>query len=281
MMWNIFSFETRDGLKLYGGLVKAKKRTKRLVIHLHGMTDFFFDGNLAPAIAQAATGAGYDFFAFNNRGMGSISLIGKKFHGTSMEIFEHCTRDIDAAIKKAHQMGYRKIVLSGHSTGCQKITYHQGLKKNPQVKALILLSPADDLNLFKKNLGKKFTQLLEEAHSMVEKNRGEEILSARFGTAMFSSRRFYHLLKENSTEGNIFNYEKPLKWTARIAVPQFAIFGSDEQYAVIKPEIMLEKLASSFTNKKSHTRLIEGGDHSYHGKEKKITQAVKNFLTTL
>jgi pimeloyl-ACP methyl ester carboxylesterase len=280
MIWNIFSFKTKDGLKLYGGLIKAKKATKKLVIHVHGMTDYFYDGDLVLAVARAANASGYDLMAFNNRGMGSISLIGKKFHGTSLETFEHCTRDLDAVIAAAHEMGYREIILSGHSTGCQKITYYQALKKKPEIKALILLSPADDLNLFKKNLGKRFPSLLEEARRMVERNRGTEILPPRFGTAMFSAGRFYHLLKENSVEGNIFNYEKPLKWSGKIAIPQLAVFGSEEQYAVMRPELMLEKLAAVFTHKKSRTRLIEGADHSYHGKETKITQAVKNFLTT-
>lgn len=281
MMWNIFSFETSDGLQLYGGLIKAKKRTKKLVIHVHGMTDFFYDGDLVLAIAKGANNAGYDLMAFNNRGMGSVSLINKKFYGTSLEVFEHSARDIDAALKYAVNLGYNEIIFSGHSTGCQKITYYQVLKHHPEVRALILLSPADDLNLHKKMLGRNFEKYLNEAKKLTQHNKGDTILPKEFKTPMFSSQRFYHLLKENSVEGNIFNYEKPLSWTAKIKIPQLAVFGSEEQYAVIEPRTMLQKLAQYSRHKKSKTQLIEGGDHSYHGREVKISQAIKNFLTTL
>ncbi len=72
MMWNLFSFETSDGLELYGGLVKAKKPTKSVVVHIHGMTDQFFEGRLVEAVAAASLTSGHDFFAFNNRGAGVV-----------------------------------------------------------------------------------------------------------------------------------------------------------------------------------------------------------------
>ena len=281
MIWNIFSFKTKDDLRFYGGLIKGKKKTNKLVIHVHGMTDFFYDGSLVLALAKSANISGYDLMTFNNRGMGVVSRIGKIFLGTSLETFEDCILDIDAALAEAKKLGYTQIILSGHSTGCQKVTYYQGLNKNLHVKSIILLSPADDLNFHKKLLGKKFIPLLEEVKKMVEKHQGDSILPSYFQTAMFSAKRFYHLLKENSIEGNVFNYEKPLHAIAKLSIPVLAIFGSEEQYAAMEPKKMLEKIAEKFTNKKSKTTLVKGGDHSYHEKEKQLTQAVKNFLTAL
>ncbi len=284
MMWNIFSFKTSDGLELYGGLIKGKKRTKSAVIHVHGMGDFFYKGKLPETIAQAANEAGHDFFAFNNRGMGVVSMIKGKFLGTSLERFEECRKDISAAITTLQKLGYRHFILSGHSTGCQKTAYYLATApadKKRHILSLILLSPADDLNFHKQLLGKSFSKLLKQTELLTKKFMGDTILPKEFKTSMFSAQRFYHLLKENSIEGNIFNYEKPLKTLSRIAKPVLAVFGEEEQYAAMSPAEMLKKIAETFTNKHSKTALIADADHSFHGEEKSLYRALKKFLTAI
>ena len=41
--------------------------------------------------------------------------------GTRYEIFEESIYDIDGAVDKAINLGYKRIVLLGHSYGCNKI----------------------------------------------------------------------------------------------------------------------------------------------------------------
>ncbi|MCX6733601.1 MAG: alpha/beta fold hydrolase [Candidatus Peregrinibacteria bacterium] len=288
MLWNIFSFKTSDGLDLYGGLIKAKKSQakhskaeKTIVVHVHGMTDFFYDGKLVETVAQAANAAGYDFFAFNNRGMGSVSLISKQFLGTSLEKFEDCTYDISGALQALRGLGYEKFILSGHSTGCQKITYYASEVKKFSIEALILMSPADDLAVQRKALGNKFEKYFNEAKKLVQDHNGDTILPSEFKTPMWSAKRFYHLFKETSVEGNIFNYERPITMTGKIKRPIMALFGSEEQYAVMSPSDMLKKIANSFADAKSKTVLIPGADHSFHGEEKALYAALRKFFTSL
>lgn len=285
MFLNIFSTKTSDGLTLYGGLSTGKKRTKKILVHVHGMTDYFYEGKLPETLGDAAHANDMDFCAFNNRGMGIVSLIDDGWYGTAMEKFEECIYDIDAVLNTLEKKGYTQFILSGHSTGCQKITYYQAKnekrKNKKNVRSLILLSPADDMNVQKKNLGKEFTKKVTEAKRLVETKKGDTILPESFRTPMFSAKRFYHLFKENSIEGNIYNYEKPLTWVKKIEIPLLAIFGSEEQYRVISPEKMLKKIAENTHNKKSKTSRITGADHSFHGKEKEVYLEVKNFLTTL
>lgn len=288
MLWNIFSFKTPDGLNLYGGLIETKKSQKKgtktsetIVVHVHGMTDFFYDGKLVEAVAQAANAAGHDFFAFNNRGMGSISLINKQFLGTSLEKFEDCKKDISGALSALQNLGYKKFILTGHSTGCQKIAYYAATVKKFSIESIVLMSPADDLGMQKKVLGKNFYKYLKEAETFVKNNKGETILPSEFQTPMFSAQRYYHLYKENSIEGNIFNYEKPITITKKINKPILAIFGEKEQYAVISPKNMLEKIAATFANKKSKTVILPNADHSFHGEEKPLYAALRKFFTSL
>ncbi len=288
MLWNIFSFKTSDGLNLYGGLIEAKKSQKKdkktsetIVVHTHGMTDYFYDGKLVETVAQAANASGHDFFAFNNRGMGSVSLIGRRFIGTSLEKFEDCKKDISGALLALHNLGYKKFMLTGHSTGCQKITHYAATVKKFPIESLILLSPADDVSVQKKELGKSFQKCLSEAETFVKNHKGETILPPEFKTPMFSAQRYYHLFKENSIEGNMFNYEKPITVTRKIHQPILAIFGENEQYAVISPKNMLEKIAATFAHKKSKTAIISNADHSFHGEEAALYGVLKKFLTSV
>ncbi len=288
MLWNIFSFKTSDGLDLYGGLIEAKKSQKRnkkdaktAVVHVHGMTAFFFEGKLIQAVAKAANSAGHDFFAFNNRGMGSVSLINKRFLGTSLEDFEGCKYDISAALTSLQKLGYEKYILVGHSTGCQKVTYYAATTKKFKIESIILLAPADDLAIQKDLLGKDFNAYLKEAEELTKNRKGDTILPPRFKTTMFSAKRFYHLFKDNSLEGDIFNYTKPIIMTGKIKQPILAVFGEKEQYTILRPKVMLEKIAATFTNKKSKTVIIPNADHSFHGEEKPLYSALRKFFTSL
>src|SRR3989338_3173895 len=127
----------------------AKKKTKTAWIHLHGMNDFSTSERFLDSLRNVALENNFAFFSFGNRGMGHISVF-RKFEkktvnyvtlGTSMEKFEHCIYDIDGAINALRKEGYKKFVLSGHSTGCNKILYYYSKTKNPSVRALVLLSP--------------------------------------------------------------------------------------------------------------------------------------------
>lgn len=280
MLWNIFSIKTADGLKLYGGLIQGKKRTKSVVVHVHGMGDFFCGGLLVEAVAKAANDAGHDMFAFNNRGAGLITRIGKGFFGTSLEKFEDCKKDISAALSELKRRGYNKFILSGHSTGCQKIVYYAANVKKFPIDSLILLSPADDLAIQKNLLGKKFQKCLNDSEKLCKKNKGDMILPREFKTTMWSAQRFYHLFKPKSIEGNIFNYAKPITMTGKIHQPIMAVFGEQEQYAVLPPQEMLQKISKTFIHKKSKTILIPNADHSYHGEEKILYRELKKFFTS-
>lgn len=143
------------------------------------------------------------------------------------------------------------------------------------------MSPADDLAVQKKALGKKFGKYFKETEKLVQNHKGDTILPPEFKTPMWSAKRFYHLFKETSIEGNIFNYERSITMTGKIKRPIMALFGSEEQYAVMSPSDMLKKISDSFVDRKSKTALIPGADHSFHGKEKALYAALRKFFTSL
>lgn len=273
----LIQFLTPDNLPLYGGLWLPKKKTNKCVIYMHGMTDFFYEGELMQAVKNAALKNNHGFFSFNNRGAGIITLVKQKFLGTSFEKFENCLKDIDAALKEMKKRGFKNFILSGHSTGCQKITYFQSKKKRKDVKGLILLSPADDLNFHKKVMGKRFKFSIEFTKNLIKTKRGDELVPKNFHTPFFSSARYYNLFREDSIEGNIFNYSKGLPILKHINCPIFTIFGEEEQFAAIPPKQMLQKIEKSAISP-IKTALIKNADHSFHGEEQNVERNISHWL---
>ncbi len=283
------NFFTKDGLDLEGFLFRAKKPTKTAWIHVHAMNDFSLDEKYVDSIKKIALKNNISFFAFNNRGMGHINVfrkIKKKetdfvMIGTSLEKFKECVYDIDGAINRLKKEGFKEFVLSGHSTGCQKIIYYLFKVKNNAVKAIVFLSPVDDITFDVKILGKKFKPAFELAKKLVKTGRGKEIMPLKYSSEYWSAQRFYNLYKKNSIEGDIFNYTKPLKFLKKISQPILSLLSSEEQFLAEPAKEMIEKINSVTVNALSDGIAFKGGDHCFRGKEDILEKLVETWIQKL
>lgn len=282
MFGELIKFKASDGVELDGILCIPKKKTKTALILVHGMTGFFYH-HIQTQLYPMAMRLGVAFFPFNNRGSGVVNRFsrwkGKRrtkfFGGTSFERFEDCIKDIDGAIALLRKRGFNSFILAGHSTGCQKITCYQARKQNRAVKALILLAPADDINLRKTQLGKKFDSSVKLAKRLVETKRGSEFMPLQYISYLFTAKRYYNIFKENSVEGNLFNYKKPLKVLKKINVRILAVFGRKEPKSGFTPKQMLQKIKQANSN--AAIALIPG-DHSFRGGEKQLRAVLSAWL---
>lgn len=280
----VHRFEAADGVQLTGMLAEPRKKAKTALIALHGMGGFFWDHALLQA-SDAARKAGIAFFSFNNRGLGMTNSLKKRtkttkkylLAGTSFERFEDCVKDIDGAIAFLRKQGYKRFILCGHSTGCQKITYYQSKKNNPAVKGIVLLGPADDRNSQDMLLKGKLQQCVRKAKQLMDAGKGDQIMPASCQPQLFSARRFYAIYEPKSTEGNLFDYTKKLTALSNIRCPVFAAFGKDEEFAVIPPRAMLERIREACRSKKSRT-LLAPGNHSFRGGEAGLIRALAGWL---
>ena len=158
------NFLATDKLPLPGLLFK-KNGSKKILISLHGNggSSVFYRPDKSQELANDAHKAGWDFFAFNNRGSGVTNKIkyyknGKYTRvwcGTSHELIADCVKDIDGAINFLKTLGYKEFALIGFSTGANKIcVYHYKKPRNPVTKNLIICG-ADDSGLNYNEFGAK------------------------------------------------------------------------------------------------------------------------------
>lgn len=177
------------------------------------------------------------------------------------------------------KVGYRKIVLSGHSTGCQKVTYYQSKTQDKKVDAIILLAPADDYNANKKELGENFLKTVRLAKNMIRTGKGDELLPKETKIFFKTAKRFISVADLKQVEAQLFNYEsKRLTYFAKIKCPIFVVFGDKEEYRTKPVTEYMKKLQHDTNSKNFGYAIIKGADHGFTSKEKETAKAIINWL---
>lgn len=277
---------TQDGLELHGLLFEPDKKTTNVLIHIHGWVGNFYENKFIDYIAEEAVSKGFAFLCFNNRGAGIIndfikikkSKIDYVRIGGSLEKFEDCILDIKAAVNSLSKKGYKKIILQGHSLGCQKITYYKYKVKNKRVKGLILLAPVDDVDFTKKQLKNKYKKALEIAKQMVKKGRSNDAVPKWMEFyPLLNAKMFLNIADPKSVSGKIFDYLGNFKEIKSINCPKLAVFGSEDKYQS-NPNGKLKILKENI--KDCDIGLVQNAEHGFTGFEKKLSKLIGNWLET-
>lgn len=284
----LITFRASDSLELQGFLVKSKKRTGKVVVHIHGLTGNFFRSATMKKMLPYYLSSGYDFFFTNTRGHGLITSMyrirwGKAKRvviGTTLERFEDCVKDLRGVANLLHSKGYKKIILQGHSTGCQKATYYMYKTKDRRISALVLLAPADDYNITKKELKKNWTKAVNLAKKMTASKKSDELMPKNMvNNEVTSAQRFLSRNDLSRVEARIFNYESEnFKEFSAMTLPVIAIFGSKEQYRTKSVKIYLEQLQKATQSKNFASVEIAGGNHDFKHHEAETAKAVVSWL---
>ncbi len=279
----LVNFYAKDGIRLSGFLV-GRKRAQTCAIFIHGMTGNFYGFDLPFLIADKLAKKDTALFTLNTRGHDMAARIygyknGKKIKlvgGTDFEKFEDSVLDIDGAIKIIEKKNFKKFILIGHSTGCQKVTYYQYKKRNKKVLALVLLAPCDDYNLHRKELGSKFAEVVKTAKTMVKNRKGNEVSVL---TSNFSAKRFLSVADTKNVEARLFDYDGKLDEFSKIKIPILAVFGSREQFAVKPVKTYLKMLGERTKSEYFESHLVKGAKHSFENHEEEVSNIVAKFIS--
>lgn len=282
----IAKFFTRDGIELQGFLVGSKSNVG--ILHIPGISGNFYENSFVDAEAEYAAKEKMTFLSMNTRGHDYVNELvkkdGKNFRiiniGGALERFEDCTLDIQAGIAFLRKKGCRRIILQGHSSGCQKIAYYQLCKKDKAVAGLILLAPADDMTIIKNMLGKEFGKTAEQAGKIVKAGQGGEFVPQRL-LKVISAQRFCSLSRETSIEARLFNYEGAMKEIGTLTVPLLAVFGERDMYLTRPATELLMVLKRKAARAQCETAVIKNAPHNFRGYEKRLVDVIDKWLGTV
>ncbi len=271
---------TEDGLRL--PMIHFNNNEKDIcVIFIHGMCQTILDNYFAIVCGNTLSKNNIGFLYEHNRGHSIENDIlmkdgSFKRYGCMYEIFEDCILDIDLAINKAKELGYKKFILMGHSYGCNKLIYYY-YKKHPNILGLILASAPDmvGLQLLRQ---KDYKTLIKEAKDNIDNGNPTKIISNLIEDYMYmSSGTYYNWFRENSNLDNLPVMGNSNNWYQfeSINIPILTFSGALETDNYLHLDLLKDK-ANSCNN--FEYKIIEDANHFYHNKESEISYLILNWI---
>lgn len=277
---SLTKIKTRDGKTLEGVVVLPKRKKRFALIWLHGLSSRFYSGQtLMKELSGQCQKSGIGYFKFNTRGHDIVAFGSKKFIGSAFEKFTDCILDIRAMIRFAKSLGFKNIILAGHSTGANKALYYVYKTRDRAVKKIILLGPISDIAADIKLKGRKWINEGLAIAKKLKKQKSRDMMPIRFG--IYTPSRFLSVLGYGSPE-DVFPYYNPKagwKELKSVKIPLAVILGSRDEY-LDRPA---KKLLNIFADKTVATTdfsgiIIKGASHGFQKKEKELTNTLLSFI---
>ena len=271
---------TEDGLKL--PMVHFESSKKDIcVICIHGMCGTIIDNFFATVWGKELSKNNIGFIYAHNRGHSienDIVMKDGSFKrcGCMYEIFEDSIYDIDLAIKVAKDKGYKRIILLGHSYGCNKVIYYY-YKKRPDILGIIFASAPDMIGSHI-SAQPDYNDLLNEAKNNIDNGEPTKLLHKMIEDYMYmSSQTYYNWFNKESNLNNLPVIKNDNHWNQfeTIDIPIFTFSGSNEEEYYLKLNLLKEK-AINCNN--FEYKIINDTGHTYKNKEKEIANLIINWI---
>ena len=271
---------TRDGLRL--PMIHFESNKKDIcVICIHGMCGTIIDNYFATVWGKLLAKNDIGFIYEHNRGHSienDIVMKDGSFKrcGCMYEIFEDCIYDIDLAIQTAKEKGYKRIILLGHSLGCNKVIYYY-YKKHPNILGIILASAPDMIGSHLL-IEPDYEELLKEAKENIDKNQPTKLLHKMIEDYMYmSSQTYYNWFHKNSNLNNLPIISNPKNWEQleTIDVPILTFSGSKDEDYYLHLDLLKEKATNC---KNFEYQIIENTGHTYQEKELETGTLILNWI---
>lgn len=287
---------TKDGLELFGIYWNAKKKDICTIL-IHGMSGNIIENYFAEMLGEELSKNNIGFIYGHNRGYSHINdiktrRIGKdgsnitKRYGAAYEKFDEGIYDVQLWIDKAKLLCYKKIILMGHSLGCNKTIHFLSKRKDKAITGLILASPPDMVGLAKlKKYQPNYSEMVAEARKNVESNEPRKLLQSMLWNWYYiSSETFLNLFVDHCPADNLPILRNPDKFgeLAKIEVPILALFGEKDDSLIHSPKqdlYIIQKKAVSCP--KFNKKIIKGASHVYGNKERELAKTVTDWIKSL
>jgi pimeloyl-ACP methyl ester carboxylesterase len=146
-----------------------------LIIGDHGSGDSYAK-QPQDFLAKGLAAKGYAFLSINDRAHDE--------HVNTANFYE-IARDVDAAVYTGRALGYKTLVLEGHSLGTIHMAFYASLNWEPDIKAVLLLSPFSNLPWKSRNVliqdDASYAKLVEESIAALRSGTADAVLPDKMG----------------------------------------------------------------------------------------------------
>jgi len=285
MKYPIVQIKTADNINLHGLFIESEK-SQAIFIHTHGTASNFYEENFIKYLVEALVASGISLLSMNNRGAGVYDAYQKT--GAAVEIFEDCLLDLDAVVEFAIEKGYRKIILSGHSLGTEKVVYYMAKGKyRTKISGVVLLAPATSpgSHIYSDNYQpseierQNVEKLMREAQALIAAGKGDDFMnrSAYAGIMPKSALSFANTFNADAEISLALPFHAgKLELYRTISVPTFVAIGDEHEYTAIPPIEALKLMESE--NPLTKTHQFKNCDHDFSGHEGELANYITRFM---
>ncbi len=279
----LITFETPKSYVLQGAWL-GKSRAKTVYIFLHGLTGNLFSRS---DTAFELTKSGAVCLMFNNRGHDHVTRLRQKsktadevLGGAAHEIFTDSRDDIAGAVAFARSRGAKRIILVGHSTGCQKAIWYLAGKPAREVTGAVLLAPLSDYASMKAALAPVEYAKLRAKVELLAKKDSRTIVPQGWlpFPSLTDAQRWLSLYTPESKE-EIFTYASGRTPTTlrKTSVPLLALFASDDEYADRPAKELAAWFSAARPKQPIDARVVVAPNHGFSGRAKALAKLISRW----
>lgn len=206
---------------------------------------------------------------------------GKQRHaGTFNDDFNMVYEDVESYVKYAkEEMGFKNIILAGHSLGSNKIIHYLGNTPDDIVDYFIVSSPVDIMHWSK--VMPNIDICFETAKSWVESGRGDDILPFMFGgfSPMTAKTVLGFYNADNLKNCPVLSGDGETDSLYNIKCEGSFVIGSKDSVTGDSPKGFMETL-NSWTRYPEHNQVIEveNASHIFYGKHKEYANVILDCI---
>lgn len=283
----IISIQTPRGLILKGAMW-GDTSMNTVVIMMSGICSNVFQNELLPEagkvlskngiafIAGQATDA-FSFISYSNTKTGKQTTT-----GVVTDDFSMAYEDVESYVKYAKDLGFKKIILAGHSLGSNRVIHYLANTTDEYVDNFILSAPVDLKHFFDIIPDKEM--YFDTAQKFVDEGRGKDILPFAFmGFSPMTANTllaFYNA--ENLKNCPVISEDGETRSLSQMKVNGAFIIGACDSMTNKNAEGFIRKINSYCKNpEKNRIVVVPNASHIYYAKHKEhacaVLDCVKSF----
>lgn len=276
----IIRVRTPRGLELKGAMW-GNPSMETVVIMMSGICSNVFQNDLLNAAGDLlkqnniAFIAGHAMDAFSCLAYTDFSIGKQRNTGVVFDDFNVIYEDVEAYVKYALELGFKNIILAGHSLGSNKIIHYLGNTPDNYVKYFIVTSPVDLSHWWKVMPNMDIS--LETAQRFVNEGRGKDILPFLFGgfspMCAESVLSFYNA--KNLKNCPVISNEGETSSLSAFRINGSFVIGGRDSLTDGDPKGFLEKINSYCSNPENNRIIvIPEASHIFFGKHEKYAEVI-------
>ena len=284
----IIRVETPRGLELKGAMW-GDNTMDAVVIMMSGICSNVFQNDLLPATGELLSAnkiayiAGHAMDAFSMIAYSDLKNKKQLYTGVVFDDFGAVYEDVGSYVKYAKELGFKKIILAGHSLGSNKIINYLGNTKDNLVDYFIVSAPVDLSYWW--TVMPDIDKCLKEAQKFVSEGRGKDILPYVFGgfspMAAETVLSFYNAY--NLKNCPVISNDGETDSLASIKINGAFVIGGKDSMAGGNPELFMQKINSHCKNpEQNRVIVVPDASHIFYGKHEEyagvILECVESYL---